>query len=170
MPKRGTVREDGLVYIRKRNGKEIWGSPEQWENSKQWHLKYNDKCMNLHRKKNKKWKIGEYNPENEMYFIRSSGNYNNIWGTLEEVQKLRDKKRQMKLAYKARMIEVKKENLKNAPIKRKRGDIDPVLNLYFFKLNSLTGVEIWYSKEKFQKYINKEKETRNKRNKLKNNA
>jgi hypothetical protein len=31
-------------------------------------------------------------------------------------------------------------------------------------------VEIWYSKEKFQKYINKEKETRNKRNKLKNNA
>jgi len=170
MPKRGTVREDGLIYIRKKFGREVWGTQEQWEKLKEWSAKYNDACRNQHRNKNKKWKIGEYNPDNGMYFLRCSGNYKPMWGTIEEVQQLRDKKRQIKIAYKSRMADVKKEALKNTPIKRKRGDFDPILNLYFYKLNCLTGVEIWYEKERFQHYINKERETRIKRNKNKSNA
>jgi len=169
MPKHGTVREDGKIYLRTRLGKQIWGTQEDWDNAQSWRRQYNLKKMLEHRSKDKKWKIGEFNSENGLYYLRASGNYTPMWGTLEQVQKLREQKRAMKLAYKEKMRPVKAENIQNNP-KRRRGDFDPILNLYFYKRNCLTGVEIWYPKEKFQHYINMDKQTRKRNAKRRNSA
>jgi hypothetical protein len=149
--KRGTVREDGMVYLRKRRGKEIWGTQEEWNHIEKWRKDYMEKRRSQYRSlpENKKYKIGQYNPENGLYFIRKSGNLSPIWGTKEQLDKYKEKRRQMKVVYVERMKFVKKERMANLQIRRRRGDIDPVLGLVFFKYNADNGNEIWYTKEKF---------------------
>lgn len=156
--KRGTVREDGMVYLRKRRGKEIWGSKEEWNHMEKWRKDYMEKRRALYRSlpADKKYKIGDYNPTTGLYFIRKSGNLNGIWGTKEKLDKYREKRKQMKVVYIDRMKVVKKEKMTNIQNRWKRGDIDPVLGLVFFKYNSDNGNEIWYPKEKFFLMRNKD--------------
>jgi hypothetical protein len=156
--KRGTVREDGMVYLRKRKGKEIWGNQEEWIHIEKWRKEYMEKRRIQYRSlpAEKKYKIGEYNPEIGLYFIRKSGNLNPIWGTKEQLDKHREKRRQMKVVYIQRMKVVKKEKMANLENRWRRGDIDPVLGLVFFKYNSDNGNEIWYKKEKFNLMRNKD--------------
>lgn len=156
--KRGTVREDGMVYLRKRRGVEIWGSQEEWNHMEKWRREYMEKRRIQYRSlpANKKYKIGDYNPETGLYFIRKSGNLNPIWGTKEQLDQYREKRRQMKLVYMDRMKFVKKEKMAKIQTRWRRGDIDPVLGLVFFKYNSDNGNEIWYTKEKFILMRNKD--------------
>lgn len=159
--KRGTVREDGMVYLRKVRGKEVWGTAEQFANLEKWRKNYMEKRRNDFRLLpiEKRFKIGDYNPENGKYFIRLSGNLTPMWGTPEDVIKFRNQRREIKEKYVARK---KEERLnQNKPEHRwKRGDIDPILNLVFFKYNYLTGAEFWYTREKFDHMLKKDKECR----------
>lgn len=154
--KRGTIREDGMVLLRTKKGQMIWGTKEQWDRLEQWRVNYMNKRRSIYRKlENKKWKIGEYNPENQKYYVRNSGNYTPIWGTLDDVIKYKQKKKDMKVKYTQKMKQEKRlEAIQN---KRRRGDIDPILNLIFFKYNCLTGAEIWYTKENFNKIMEKDR-------------
>ncbi len=159
MPKRGTVREDGKIFLKIRKGEEVWVAKDVWENHISWRKKYNDIKRTEHRNKTKKWKIGDPNLENGLYFIRYSGNYTPIWGTEKRLTEYRNQRYAIKLAYREKMKDVKNINKQT---KRKRGDWDPILNLYFFKYNSLNGSEIWYTKEVFNKYRDQDKIRRTK--------
>lgn len=160
--KRGTVREDGMILLRTKKGVQIWGNQEQWNNAEKWRLNYMEKRRNMYRNSEvKKWKIGELNPENGKYYIRNSGNYTPIWGTLDDVIKYQKQKRDMKVKYLEKMKQQKR--LVAIENKRRRGDIDPILNLIFFKYNCLTGSEIWYNKEKFETIMEKERKKRKER-------
>lgn len=160
--KRGTVREDGMILLRTKKGVQIWGNQEQWNNAEKWRLNYMEKRRNMYRNSEvKKWKIGDLNPENGKYYIRNSGNYTPIWGTIDDVIKYQKQKRDMKVKYLEKMKQQKR--LVAIENKRRRGDIDPILNLIFFKYNSLTGSEIWYNKEKFETIMEKERKKRKER-------
>ena len=160
--KRGTVREDGMVLLRTKKGVAIWGTKEQWDNMEKWRINYMEKRRNMYRQpQNKKWKIGEYNPDNGKYYLRNSGNYTPMWGTWDDVLKHKQQKKDMKTKYVEKMKQ--ESRLKTIQNKRKRGDIDPILNLIFFKYNCLTGAEIWYTKDKFIQIMEKEKTTRKER-------
>jgi hypothetical protein len=166
MPKRGTVREDGLVYIRKSRNKEVWGTQEQFENLIKKSAAYIERKRNESRNStNKKWKLGEYNPDIGLYFIRKTCNQSIIWGTAEQLQTHREKRKKMRLDYKSRIQPNKKNVIESFEIRRKRGDLDPILNLYFYKYNSTSGNEMWLTKEKFDSYQAKQKN----RKKLKKN-
>jgi len=160
--KRGTVREDGMIYIRKNRDKEIWGTKQEFERTEKWRKEYMEKRRNMDRSlpENKKYKIGQYNPENGLYFIRKSGSLTAIWGTEEQLLEYRKKRKAMKVVYIQKMKVLKKEKMSNLERRWRRGDLDPVLGLVFFKYNSDNGNEIWYAKEKFKKIIGKEKQLR----------
>ena len=162
--KRGTIREDGMVLLRTKKGQQIWGTQHQWEKAEAWRINYMNKRRSIYRNisPEKKWKIGDYNPEIGKYYIRNSGNYTPIWGTIEELNKYREQRKDIKTKYVQKLKKQKRlESLQGN--KRRRGDIDPVLNLVFFKYNYLTGAEFWYTKEKFNSMIQKEKAYRKRR-------
>jgi len=163
MPKRGTVREDGKIFIKMIKGKEFWGSQEQWENHEKWRKDYLDLQRNRYRNETKKWKIGEMNPDTGLFFIRLCGNYKPIFGTLEQVEAYKTKRKNIKERYKARVQPNKQAVIESYEIRRHRGDFDPVLNIYFYKYNSMTGKEIWIDKERFVKRIEKERQQRNRK-------
>jgi len=93
--KRGAVRADGMVLVRRKNGVEIWGTKEQLDTLKLTNQKYMEKRRTEYRKisKEKKWNIGDYNPQNGLYFIRRSGNLNCIWGTKDRLEKYKGRER-----------------------------------------------------------------------------
>lgn len=146
--KRGHVREDGMILLRRRAGVEVWGTVEQYRNlintqykaTTQKRLNYNE---------TKKFKIGDKHPETGLYFIRVLGNYKPLFGTLEQLEEYRRKRRAIFQNYK-----IKKH--KNPHI-YKRGDWDPILNLYFWKYNTQSGTPIWYTKDRFEDKWKKEK-------------
>lgn len=163
MPKRGTVREDGKIFIKMIKGKEFWGSQEQWDNNEKWRKEYMEKQRNHYRTVERKYKIGEYNPENGLYFMRLCGNYKPIWATFEQVEAYKAQRKEIKQKYKARMMPNKENVILGYGIRRRRGDYDPILNIYFYKYNSMTGKEIWLDKERFDRRIRQEKEARKNR-------
>ena len=161
--KPGFLREDGKVFLNYKKGKENWGTQSDYENIKIWWRNYR-----LKRKAYviKNYKIGYYSEEKKLYFIRTSGSLSEIWGTKDELDSYRAKKRSMKLKYFEKMKSVKEQSKKMREITRSRGDIDPILNLIFWKYNSLNGNEIWIRPEKFVLFKQTEKTGREKRRKF----
>jgi hypothetical protein len=160
--KRGTIGEDGRVYLRKKKGQEIWGTKEDFERMEKWRMQYMEKRRAFYRAlpEDKKYKIGQQNPETGLYFIRTSGNLNPIWGTKENLDEYRKKRKQLRLSYIQKIKPLKIERMNNLQNRWRRGDIDPILGLLFFKYNSQTGNEIWMTKEKFNMALAKEKANR----------
>jgi hypothetical protein len=160
--KRGAVRADGMVLIRRKKGVEIWGSKEQFDALKLAHQKYMERRRAEYRKipKEKKWNIGDYNPQNGLYFIRTSGNLNYIWGTKDRLEKYREQRKLLRLKYVDKLKQKKLETKESYGIKRKRGDIDPILNKVFWKYDFTSGKEIWLDREKYLKTLEKEKKSR----------
>jgi len=152
--KRGTVREDGKVLIRRTYGKEVWGTPEQYRNLINTQYKLTTK-LRLEYNESKKFKIGDQDPATGLYFIRVLGNYKPLFGTLEQLEEYKAKRKNIFQNYKTKKH-------KNPQI-YKRGDRDPILNLYFWKYNTQSGSPIWYTKEKFEKTLLRDKLTRRKR-------
>jgi hypothetical protein len=146
--KRGHVREDGMILLRRRAGVEVWGTVEQYRNLINTQYKATTK-KRLNYNNGTKFKIGYQDPDTGLYFIRVLGNYKPLFGTLEQLNEYRAKRRTIFEKYK-----IKKH--KNPHI-FKRGDWDPVLNLYFWKYNTQSGNPIWYNKEKFEARHNREK-------------
>ena len=81
--KRGFVREDGMVYLRSKKGVQIWGIKEDWERIEKNRIEYMNKRRTMYRAmpSELKYKIGYYNPETKLYFIRKSVNLSPLWGT-----------------------------------------------------------------------------------------
>lgn len=152
--KRGTVREDGKVLLRTHYGQQIWGTVEQYNRLVATQYRWVTE-RRLKSKLDKQWRIGEQDPETGLYFIRTMGNYKLKFGTLEELEEFRVKRKNIFKNY-------KEKKHKNTCI-YKRGDIDPILNLYFWKYNTQSGNPIWYTKEMFLAKLAKEKEYRRKR-------
>jgi hypothetical protein len=161
--KRGAVRADGMVLVRRKNGVEIWGTKEQLDTLKLTNQKYMEQRRTEYRKisKEKKWNIGDYNPQNGLYFIRRSGNLNCIWGTKDRLEKYREQRKLIRLKYVDNLKEKKIDVRESYGIKRRRGDIDPILNKIFWKYNSTSGKEMWLNRETYLKRLAVEKRTRN---------
>lgn len=138
--KRGHIREDGKVFLRRSYGTEIWGTPEQYKKLIETQYK-STTTKRLNYNKGIKYKIGDLDTETGLYFIRIMGNYKPKFGTLEELKEYKEKRRNIFQNYK-----IKKH--KNPHI-YSRGDWDPILNLYFWKYNTQSGSPIWLTKERF---------------------
>ncbi len=166
---RGYVREDGMVYLRKKEGKEIWGTKERFEKMEKNRLEYMEKKRLEYNQipVEKRIKIGTYNPETGLYFIRIGGNLAPIWGTKEKLEQYKNMKKTMAKNYKMAKLKTKVIIPKDSPLRRRRGDIDPVLNLVFLKYDLYTGQEVWTTKEKLNLYNLKEREAKRKRMKAK---
>ncbi len=145
--KRGTVREDGLVFLRRSRGKEKWGTVEQYKNLVDVQHKATTK-KRIAYKSAIKFKIGEQDSETGLYFIRTLGNYKPKFGTLQELEEYKNKRKNIFKNYKFK----KHRN----PQIYKRGHWDPILNLFFWKYNTQSGSEIWYTKAKFLERSRKE--------------
>jgi len=117
MLKRGTTREDGKIFYayRKRKNKptkEIWLTKEQFEKWETTRKKYRDNGLNAYKKEQMKLPkeernvLGKYNPENGLYFIQIFCNAKIRYGTWEEVQEFRERrKRNQRIASKRRKTE-----------------------------------------------------------------
>ena len=150
--KSGTVREDGKVLLKRYAGEEIWVTKERYESNKKSYKKHIQKRMMEYRANGKKWRIGEYNPENGLYFIRNNPAYRPIFGTMEKL-----------IEYRKKVAEKTNRYWKNRkPFEKvyKRGDIDPILNLVFWRYNCRDGKEMWKTPEQFKELLAKDKESR----------
>jgi len=155
--KRGFVREDGMVYLRTKKGVQIWGTKTDWERMEKTRIEYMEKRRMMYHAMppELKYKIGQYNPETKLYFIRKSGNLSPIWGTKSELEMYRLKRKEMRLKYVNRLKNTKNQTKNSYGIRRRRGDIDPILNLVFFKYNTDSGKEMWMSPEKWEDFKRK---------------
>ena len=150
--KRGTVREDGLVFLKNHFDKQIWLTREKYDSYAETYKNYITKRMMDHRSNGKKWKIGDFNPENGLYFLRTNSAYRPIFGTLEQLVERRRKISEKTSEY----WKIRKPFVRI----RKRGDIDPILNLIFWRYNCRSGTEIWLTPNKFKVAWEKSKESR----------
>lgn len=155
--KRGFVRDDGMVFLRRKKGAIIWGTKESWEKLEKNRLEYMKKRYAHYKSlpENQKFKIGDYNHETGLYFIRKSGNLNPIWGTKDQLDAYRSKRRNIRKSYREKLSESRVVTKNSHEIKRRRGDIDPVLNLIFFRYNTDSGKELWMSPQRWEEYKKK---------------
>lgn len=153
--KRGHVREDGMVLLRRKGDKEQYVSKECYDRCLEYYKNYRAKRRESYRATERKWKIGEFNPENNLYFIRNNGAYRPIFGTMEQVNAYR------------KTIGVKQtiyyQNRKPYEKVRRRGDVDPVLNLVFWRYHYRTGGEFWVTRENYLERLEKERSFRRKK-------
>jgi hypothetical protein len=150
--KRGAVREDGMILLKRYAGEEIWVTREHYDKYIKSYKKHIAKRMMDYRNNGKRWRVGEFNPENGLYFLRNNGAYRPIFGTLEQLAEHRRKVAEKTTKY--------WKNRKPFIRTRKRGDIDPVLNLIFWRYNCRDGTELWLTPEKFKVLWERSKEQR----------
>ena len=115
MIRRGTVREDGKLFwaykVSKGKKYEIWLSKEKYDSYEKTRKKYYSAKLEKYRDDQSKLDpkdrntFGKYNPENGLYFIRLNSNSIPQYGTLEEVEKFRSKRRAHQKANYDKMIE-----------------------------------------------------------------
>lgn len=90
--KRGTVREDGLVFYRMAKGKPRWVTPEKYKTECDKVTAYRKKCIAMYKKLGKeKRKFGEYDSKRNLYFIGISTSGKEIW----QPKAVLDRKRQL---------------------------------------------------------------------------
>ncbi len=102
--RRGTVREDGRVFwaYRVRKGKryEAWVTKESFAKFEATRKKYSQSGVKKYKEEQEKLPpeqrnyLGKYNPENGLYFIRIYMNGTPRYGTLEDVQNFKIKRKQ----------------------------------------------------------------------------
>jgi len=113
MPKRGTVREDGLVYHRKKKGKEVWLTPEAYQVALDKENKYRSHCRKVYESLNKpKPAFGEYCPRRNLYFICISSSGKEVWRNRNWFEKFRSKQRINKRKYYDKCKQLPKNGLK----------------------------------------------------------
>ena len=78
--KRGTIREDGKVFARILEGKEIWLTKEQYEKREKSRKEYIKRCMKSYYSRRKSVrKIGEYDHNKNLYFCGVSSSGKEVW-------------------------------------------------------------------------------------------
>ena len=78
--KRGTIREDGKVFARILEGKEIWLTKEQYEKREKSRKEYIKRCMKSYYSRRKSVrKIGEYDHNKNLYFCGVSCSGKEVW-------------------------------------------------------------------------------------------
>jgi len=153
--KRGHVREDGMILLRRKGDKEHYVSKECYDRCIEYYRNYRAKRRESYRASEKKWKIGELNPDNGLYFIRNNGAYRPIFGTMEQVNAYRKVVTNKQKIY----FDTRKPYVKE----RCRGDVDPILNLVFWRYHYRTGREFWVTRENYLERLENEKKYRRKR-------
>lgn len=165
--------ETGLYFIRVSTcGKPVFGSIEELQKyinqNRKAKRKYYSRCSKLNPPS---VCVGDPHPTTEGLFVKRIYGNKVFYGTIEEAKKHLDSRRQSYKKYKQNnkaAIKERSKNIRNArmekikmnPIlKRRRGDIDPVLGKIFWEYNYL-GNEIWLHREEFEKKHAKIKQDR----------
>lgn len=155
--------ETGLYFIRVgSSGKEVWGTIEKLTHIRQLNKKarkkYHKKCYSIEKPN---LVAGDPHPfEKGLFVVRTVGG-KVFYGTKEQYlsksERLRKTYKKYKLNHREE-IERRKKQAKekfvnffreNPHLKRRRGDVDPVLNKVFWQY-SVAGKEIWMSPEAFK--------------------
>lgn len=96
MPKRGTVREDGMVFARMLRGKEIWLTKESYERRENTRKKYVRACADAYKERQVKKPIedrnylGRYDPYTDKYFLGVTSSGKEIWGSKQRLAHIRN--------------------------------------------------------------------------------
>ena len=167
--------ETGLYFIRVSTcGKPVWGSIEELQKyigqNRKAKRKYYSRCSSLNPPS---VCVGDPHPTTAGLVVKRIYGHKVYYGTIEEAKKHTDSRKESYKKYKQKnkeAIKQRSKNIRNArmekikmnPIlKRRRGDIDPVLGKIFWEYNYL-GNEIWIHKDDFEKKHAKIKQDRKK--------
>jgi hypothetical protein len=185
MIRRGTVREDGKVFWAYRKTKtrtgEIWVSRDTFLKYEASRIKYSQSKMMAYKKSQESLPpdernyLGKYNPENGLYFIRVYASGTPRYGTLEDLQNYKLKRRrQQRDCYKLNKTKIpassvclgdKHPNDPNLVVVEIRGHkvkYGPMQKLEKRRENiRLSGIE--YRKIKGKKIVEKSREIRQKK-------
>jgi len=78
--KRGTVREDGMIYFRLKKGKEEWLTKERYKEEIAKEKKYRLKCRQMYYAMRKEvFSFGQYDEKRNLYYIGISSSGKPIW-------------------------------------------------------------------------------------------
>lgn len=152
----------GLYYITVTGvGAERWGTAEELEKYRRSNNERSKKCQRLRPKTLSKVCVGQPHPQEPgLFAVIVRGNYVK-YGTAEELaekrSKWREKNRLYRMTNRERLAKIHKERyderkrqLDSDPsLRRRRGDIDPVLNLVFW-VYSGTLRERWVTPERYK--------------------
>jgi hypothetical protein len=118
--KRGTTREDGKVFARILNGKELWLTKEQYEKREKSRKEYVKRCMKMYYSRRKSVrKIGEYDYNKNLYFCGISSSGKEVWKKKYYYEKVLNVISQSKKKYLDRCKQ------KYPPTNLKIGDVNP---------------------------------------------
>jgi hypothetical protein len=177
------IPETGLYFAYvSTSGKAVYKTAEEY---KAWIFKLRKTCRNYHSRCKKlpppSCVVGDRHPTNPNLYVRRIYGHKVFYGTYEEAQRCikaaqeRNIKHKLKnrIKIKERCNELRNERLKhtidNPELRRKRGDIDPVLGRVFWEY-SHCGFERWVSKEKYDEKIAKRRIAHLKRTEKKNKS
>ncbi len=95
-PKRGEAREDGKVFARMLDGKELWLTKEQYDRRERSRREYVRKCYDAYkRRQNAKTEdqrnyLGKYDVATNLYFIGVTSSGKERWGTKDQLDTYRN--------------------------------------------------------------------------------
>lgn len=117
--KRGTVREDGKVFTRHIDGREIWLTKEQYEKREKKRKQYVMMCLKAYYSRRKSVrKLGEYDYNRNLYFCGISSSGKEVWKQKKYYERIANAVKRSKRKY----IEKCKEY---PPTNLKFGDVNP---------------------------------------------
>ena len=118
--KRGTVREDGKVFARMLNGKELWITKQQYEKREKKRKEYVRRCIQAYYRRRKSIRrIGEYDHQRNLYFCGVTSSGKEIWAN----KKFYEIRKKIIIRSKKKYVERCKSNYE--PNNLKIGDVNP---------------------------------------------
>lgn len=118
--KRGTVREDGKVFAKYINGKEIWLAKEQYERREKKRKEYVRMCLKAYYSRRKSIRrLGEYDHNKNLYFCGISSSGKEVWKQKKYYERIANAAKKSKRKY----VEKCKEY---PPTSLKFGDVNPL--------------------------------------------
>lgn len=146
--KRGAVREDGMVFLKRDNGTEIWISRESFDIRINKERDRFQKKLNELKQKDKTFKRGDVRADGMIFWAyQASCKNGEKWITKGQFLKL-------------------KKDYKVIVKKLKRGNIRKDGKVFFGYRTGCLNSEFWLTKEKFIKYVEKERQIGIKRRKI----
>lgn len=116
--KRGTMREDGMVFARMYRGKETWITPQQYEKREQTRRAYVRKCAANYKRRQLAKSImdrnylGRYDPYTDKYFLGITSAGKEMWGTKQQLCKTRNDMNSRRKKFTERCKQLKDSGLK----------------------------------------------------------
>ena len=141
--KRGTIREDGKVFARMLEGKEIWITKEQYDKREATRKNYVKRCQEMYKKYRKEIRsFGDYDHKRNLYFIGISSSGKEVWRSKAFLEKRKKQHDLRKKEYNQRCHQIPNTNLKF-------GDQHPE-NPNLFVINKVGNKCFFASKKKLE--------------------